>query len=163
VENWDGPTGMIDADLIKMIVADIDGSTFYICGPREMHDFCLPELQKLNIPRRRIRREVVACPADITGDPAWPAGIGSNTVFKIRYGNRLIPAAAGESILTTFERSGIAQENCCRAGECSLCRVKLLSGKVFQASTALVRQSDRKAGYIHSCVSYPISDLEIME
>ncbi|NLM89503.1 MAG: 2Fe-2S iron-sulfur cluster binding domain-containing protein, partial [Syntrophomonadaceae bacterium] len=53
-------------------------------------------------------------------------------------------------------------ENSCRSGECSMCRVKLLNGKVFQTSSAKIRQSDRQAGYIHSCAAYPISDIEIM-
>lgn len=162
-DGWDGLTGLIDADLIKKIIGDIDGSTFYICGPSQMYDFCIPELQKLNIPRRRLRQEIAAGAVDITADPAWPTKIKANACFSIKYGDKVIPAKAKESILVAFERTGIALENCCRAGECSLCRVKLISGNVFQASTALVRKSDRKAGYIHACASYPLSDLEIMQ
>jgi ferredoxin len=71
-------------------------------------------------------------------------------------------AQADEPLLIALEKAGIAVENSCRSGECSMCRVKLLNGKVFQTSGAKIRQSDRQAGYIHSCAAYPISDIEIM-
>ena len=163
VDGWAGLTGMIGADLITKVIGDVEGSTFYICGPVQMYDFCIPELQKLGVPRRRIRQEVVYGAADIAADPAWPTGLKADSVFSLKYGERVIPAKAGESILVALELAGIGLENSCRAGECSMCRVKLLAGRVFQASTALVRKSDRKAGYIHACASYPVSDLEIMQ
>jgi ferredoxin len=50
----------------------------------------------------------------------------------------------------------------CRSGECSMCRVKILTGKVYQPPGVPVRKSDRQFGYVHACMSYPISDLEIL-
>ncbi|NQU13073.1 MAG: 2Fe-2S iron-sulfur cluster binding domain-containing protein, partial [Desulfobacteraceae bacterium] len=50
----------------------------------------------------------------------------------------------------------------CRSGECSKCRVKILSGKVFQPAGVPVRKSDTQFGYVHSCVSYPLGDLELI-
>ncbi|HQG43277.1 MAG TPA: 2Fe-2S iron-sulfur cluster binding domain-containing protein, partial [Spirochaetota bacterium] len=47
-------------------------------------------------------------------------------------------------------------------GECSLCRVKLISGKVYQPEGVKLRQADRRFGYIHSCAAFPITDCEIM-
>jgi len=40
--------------------------------------------------------------------------------------------------------------------------VKMVSGKVYQPENALLRKSDKEAGYIHSCAAYPLSDLEIL-
>lgn len=158
--NWTGAKGLITADLIKNLGIDFENSMFYICGPQAMYDFCIPELQKLNIPKRRIRKEIFGAAQNITADPGWPAEI-AGAKFTIKFGEKTFPARANESILTAIERAGLMQESRCRSGECSLCRVKLLSGNVFQSSTALLRKADKKAGYIHSCVSYPISDLEI--
>ncbi|MGD9032781.1 MAG: 2Fe-2S iron-sulfur cluster binding domain-containing protein, partial [Desulfobacteraceae bacterium] len=61
-----------------------------------------------------------------------------------------------------FEKQGVAVSSLCRSGECSMCRVKILSGKVFQPAGALLRKSDRQYGYVHSCVSYPLEDLEVL-
>ncbi|MGP1496651.1 MAG: 2Fe-2S iron-sulfur cluster-binding protein, partial [Treponema sp.] len=60
-----------------------------------------------------------------------------------------------------LERAGIRVNVCCRSGECSLCRVKLESGKVFVPRGALLRHADGKFGYIHSCKAYPITDIEL--
>ena len=149
--------------IINFILLGIDteANTFFICGPKAMYDFTIPELKKLGIPNRKIRKEIFGAPADITKEAAWPENITKETVFKLRYEGQDYPAKATETILTAFERAGIHHPSECRAGECSLCRVKLVSGDVFQTSTALVRKSDVKLGYVHACVSYPISDIEV--
>lgn len=162
-EGWDGLTGFISADLIQKAGVDVDHSTFYLCGPKGLYDFCTAELERLNVPKRRLRHEVMGAPAKIWEDPAWPEEVAGDAVFTIEYGDKKISAKACEPLLVAFERAGIHVEFSCRSGECSLCRVKLLDGKVFQTSTALVRRADCANGYIHSCVSYPISDLKIME
>jgi len=162
-DDYTGLTGLLDATLIKERVGDVTGKTFYLCGPQAMYEFCLPELQKLNVPRRRIRQEVFGTPAQITQESAWPKEVPADKVFQVKLLNgRAIPAKASEPLLVSLERSGIVVENCCRSGECSLCRVKMVSGKVYQPENALLRKSDKEAGYIHSCAAYPLSDLEIL-
>ncbi|MEG1305461.1 MAG: 2Fe-2S iron-sulfur cluster binding domain-containing protein, partial [Oscillospiraceae bacterium] len=82
-------------------------------------------------------------------------------VFKLTVGDRVIDAKSGESVLTALERAGVRVNVCCRSGECSLCRVRLVSGKVFLSKGIMLRMADEKFGYIHSCKAYPISDIEI--
>ncbi len=43
-----------------------------------------------------------------------------------------------------------------------MCRVKIIAGRVFQPAGVPVRKSDRRFGYVHACMSYPIADLEII-
>ncbi|MDD4356120.1 MAG: hypothetical protein PHN98_02620 [Smithellaceae bacterium] len=47
-------------------------------------------------------------------------------------------------------------------GESSLCRTKMLTGKVYHPGGVKLRKSDRAFGYIHPFVAYPITDLEIL-
>lgn len=47
-----------------------------------------------------------------------------------------------------LERVGIRVNVCCRSGECSLCRLKLVSDKVYLANGMLLRLVDSKFGYI---------------
>jgi len=37
----------------------------------------------------------------------------------------------------------------------------LLSGKVFMPENTGLRAADRQQGYIHSCVAFPLEDLQI--
>jgi ferredoxin-NADP reductase len=138
------------------------GKTFYICGPNVMYDFCLAALEELCVPPHKIRRELYGPPADVTKEPGWPEGLSPDTVFNVEVtGQKTIRAQAGEPLLNTLERYGIIVPAVCRSGECSACRICLLSGRVFMPAHTGLRESDRQHGYIHACVSYPLEDLRI--
>lgn len=161
-DSWNGETGFIDRNLIKRLVPDYAERTCYICGPQVMNDFCKTELQELGLPEKQIRREMFGTRRDIQNEPGWPENLTGDEVFNVKIGERIILAKSGESLLTALERSEVRMNVCCRSGECSLCRVKLVDGKVFLAKGTLQRYADEKYGYIHSCKAYPISDLEII-
>jgi ferredoxin len=161
-EGYGGLKGFLDSRLIAQIVGDIEGKTFYVCGPRAMHDLCGPALKELGVPQRKTRYEIYGAPEDVSKEPGWPEELSRDVVFEVEVaGKKMILAKAGEPLLNTLERSGLVVPALCRSGECSACRIRLFAGKVFVPNQAAVRESDRKAGYIHSCVSYPIDNLKI--
>jgi len=161
-EGYEGLRGFLDSTLIAQLVGDIKGRTFYVCGPRIMYDFCEAALKELNVPQRKIRHELYGPPEDVSQEPGWPEGLSRDMVFEVEVaGKKMILAKAGEPLLNALDRSGLVVPALCRSGECSACRIRLLTGKVFMPGQATVRESDRNAGYIHSCVSYPIDNLKI--
>ena len=162
VENWDGERGFLDEALIRRLVPDFAQRTSYICGPQVMNDFCNSALEAMGVPEKKIRREMFGARRDIQNEPGWPAELTGNEVFTITVGDKKIPAKSGEPVLVALERAGVRVNVCCRSGECSLCRVKLVSGNVFLARGMLRRYADEKYGYIHSCKAYPMGDIEIM-
>jgi len=128
-----------------------------------MYTFCLSELDKLGVRKKKIRQEVFGPPGDVTEEPGWPSGIKGDATFEVTVrGGTSIPARADEPLMISLERAGITIPTSCRSGECSLCRTKLLSGEVFQPRGAKVRKSDRQFGYIHACTAYPLKDLELL-
>ncbi len=153
--------GFIDANRIKNIVSDLNEPTFFICGPPIMSDFVTKALTELNIKPKNIKKESFGARQDIWNDKAWPKNISGDAVFTIKVMGKEIPAKANETVLQAMERAGLHHPVSCRTGLCSLCRLKLTSGEVFVPEGVLVRYADEKYGYIHSCKSYPISDLEI--
>jgi ferredoxin-NADP reductase len=160
--NYKGERGFITADLIKKQVGDLAEKTVMICGPGAMYDFTMTELKKLNVPRHKIRRELFGLPDDVTAQPGWPKAIKARKKFKVTIeGKGEIKASATEPLLNSLEREGIVVPALCRSGECSNCRIRLVEGEVYMPPDVGLRESDRKRGYIHSCASYPISDLVI--
>lgn len=158
-----GETGFITADMIKKLVGNGHDKMFYVCGPEAMYTFVLAELESLGIPKRKIRVEVFGPPADVTRQPGWDSGIHADDTFSVVFsGQSPITAKAGEPLMNSLERNGYGLEASCRSGECSLCRTKLVSGKVFHPASVKIRKSDRKYGYIHPCMAYPLSDLELI-
>lgn len=165
--NYHGRTGFIDANLIQELIGSPTDATFYLCGPSAMQKFCTEQLQSLGVTQRNIRREAFIAPADAFADPGWPKDIRPEkpVILKVesQQGEVLtIESRAGEPVLTALERAGLAIPNGCRTGECSLCRVRMTSGQVFQPSGALIRHSDRTFGFIHSCRAYPLTDLTLV-
>lgn len=157
-----GLKGFITGDLMRERLDGLDWM-FFVCGPEAMYRFCLPELEKLAIPARRTKIEVMGAPDNIAEHPGWPEAVKAGDVFKVAIkGRRTISAAAAEPLMISLERAGIVIPALCRSGECSLCRTKLLSGNVYQPNCVKLRKSDRVFGYIHPCMAYPITDIEIM-
>jgi ferredoxin-NADP reductase len=162
-DNYTGACGFMTAELIKEIVGDIAGKSFFICGPQGMYDFCLPELEGLGIARRKIRQEMYGAPLNIWQYPGWPREVDPDHLFSVQLKNgQQLKAKAGVPLLVSLEKNGAVVPSICRSGECSMCRLKVLSGKVFQPAGVAVRKSDRQFGYVHSCAAYPLSDLEIL-
>jgi ferredoxin-NADP reductase len=157
-----GLTGFVTGELVKNRVGDLSSKIFYLCGPEAMYSFCLQELQTLGILRRKIRTEVFGPPKDVTAQPGWPAEISGDRNFHVGYkGKKTVAARAAEPLMNSLERAGIVLPASCRSGECSLCRTRLVSGKVFQPQGVKLRKSDRAFGYIHPCLAYPLSDIEL--
>jgi len=160
--SYEGLCGFMTADLIREQIGGVAGKTFYICGPNVMYGFCLAALAELGMPGHKIKRELYGPPDDVTREPGWPEGLAADAVFSVEVaGRQTIQALAGEPLLNSLERYGIVVPAVCRAGECSACRTRLLSGRVFQPAHIGLRESDREHGYIHACVSYPLQDIRI--
>jgi ferredoxin-NADP reductase len=156
--------GFITADTIRKY-ADVDNSSFFICGPQAMYEFVARELSTLALPARRIRREVYGQVGDITQAPGYPSSVASETFrLQVHIGGLTteIPARAVETVLVAMERAGLAPPSECRSGECGFCRARLISGEVYvNPQTDGRRAADKQFGYIHPCSSYPITDLEV--
>jgi ferredoxin-NADP reductase len=160
---YGGACGFITRDLMKDVLKDIDEKSFFICGPQGLYDFCLPQVEDMGVPRRKIKQEMYGAPPNIWDYPGWPDAVGQDDVFSVSVQNgERIEVRATEPLLTALEKNHVAVPSLCRSGECSMCRVKVLSGKVYQPPGVPVRKSDRQFGYVHSCAAYAISDLEIL-
>jgi ferredoxin-NADP reductase len=157
-----GRTGFLTADCIRDCIGEVGNKMFYLCGPEAMYAFCKAELDRLGVARRRVREEVFGPPPDVTRHPGWPAGLRADTAFTVTLARgRQITARAGEPLMNSLEREGIILPAQCRTGECSLCRTRLVSGQVYQPPGVKLRKSDRRFGYIHPCLAYPITDVEL--
>lgn len=157
--------GFITESLIRKYV-NVNNSSFLICGPQAMYDFAAAELEKLNLRRKFIRRELFGEIKNVESHGKFPKDAADKD-FKVRVHiggiSREIPASSTETVLVAMERAGLCPPSSCRSGVCGVCRSLLISGSVYiPEDEDGRRQADIKYGYIHPCAAFPVSDLEVI-
>lgn len=146
-------------------VAAVD--EFFVCGPGTMGEDLPPALAALGA-RGRVRVEhfapvaaaepvarAVSAPA-----PAAPAASGEGadvTVIMDGRRRRFSMPRSGEPILDAAQAAGVELPFSCRAGVCSTCRAKLVSGSAVMEHNMALEDWEVEAGYILCCQARPTS------
>jgi ferredoxin-NADP reductase len=163
---YQGASGRLDSARLQSILGgdleDLAKKMYYICGPTPFNDRCLVLLKQLGVPARRIKVEANGAPKRPDQQAGWPAHISlQDEVTVTVQGKGSFRTKVGEPLLNALERNGYGAENACRSGECSLCRIKLVDGLVFNPQEAHLRKSDRHFNWIYSCVAFPLEDIVV--
>lgn len=72
------------------------------------------------------------------------------------------PCRSDQTVLHAAEAAGVPLPSSCCSGVCTTCAALLRSGTVHQPDAMGVKAELQAQGYALLCVSYPLSDLELL-
>lgn len=160
--------GRLDAAKVRELAGSLfdpaSVDEFFLCGPDTMVDDVSQALRDLGV-ASKIHTELfttagAAAPEPIPR-PAAREKLASDTaeVSVIMDGRRRVFSMpmSGESVLDAAAAAGIELPFSCRAGVCSTCRTKVVSGSVEMAQNYALEDWEVDAGYVLCCQSRPTS------
>jgi ring-1,2-phenylacetyl-CoA epoxidase subunit PaaE len=162
--------GRIDAPKLRefarhdLRVAEVD--EFFVCGPGTMGEDIPRALAELGAQgRMHVEHFARGAAADAAGPPAAlarpaPADASASaeiTVVMDGRRRRFSMARRGEVILDAAQVAGLDLPFSCRAGVCSTCRAKLVSGSAEMEHNVALEDWEVEAGYILCCQARPTS------
>jgi ring-1,2-phenylacetyl-CoA epoxidase subunit PaaE len=162
-------TGRLDqekiAELFKSWIDPKNIDTVFICGPEPMMLATSESLLAHGIPKERIKFELFA------SAPRRKLGsvMASASADKAAEMVEIVVTLDGTTRSFRMQKQGIslleaAIENhidapySCRAGVCSTCKAKVLSGEFEMEKNHALEDYEVRAGYVLTCQCHPLSD-----
>ncbi len=111
------------------------GAHLYVCGPTGFMDWVIASAGRLGFPDGQVHKEYFGAEVDATGD-----------AFEVELSRsgRVVPVAAGQSIVAALRTVGVRVEVSCEQGVCGTCLCDVLEGTPDHRDSYLT--DDERAG-----------------
>jgi ring-1,2-phenylacetyl-CoA epoxidase subunit PaaE len=169
--NWQGYSGLLNPEMLQKLFERIpnwgnEKTTYLMCGPEGMMKNVDTLLAQHHLPTDRIFKEsFVQGTIDKEAKKETAPSEAKTRLVTIRYDGQehTVSVAPKDTILASALDQGIDLPYSCQSGLCTACRGKALSGQVKLDEEEGLSQSERKEGYVLTCVGHPLTDDVVIE
>ena len=168
--------GRIDAQRVRNLAGSLfrpdEVAEYFVCGPGDMIDQVGSALRELKVAAERIHSEhFTVATAEVgptamdaeskqtsgggrTAVPTGAAGdVAEVTVLMDGRRRTFTMQMNADTVLDAAARAGLDLPFSCRAGVCSTCRTKVVSGEVRMAENYALEEWELEQGYVLACQS----------
>ena len=151
----DSERGFLDAAACAALVGDRTHADVYVCGPAPYMEVVEAGLARRGIARSQVFIEWF----EIPDEGLASAGTSETESMVIRLDRRKYTIAyqAGDTILDTARRAGLAPPFACEAGSCGTCMAYLEAGKAAMRANNALSADEVEAGWVLTCQAIPLS------
>ncbi len=171
-QSWSGYRGFFDRAKLQIIAPDFLEREVFCCGPTPYMHAVRSLLEGLGFDMRRYHEESFgATPEKVEEQAALDAeaaeeaaeAISASDLFAVTFvgSDKRALVAPGETVHAAAAKAGIHIPKACGMGICGTCKVKRLSGEVEMAHNGGITDEDVEDGYILSCCSVPLSNVDV--
>jgi ring-1,2-phenylacetyl-CoA epoxidase subunit PaaE len=158
--------GHIDAGRVREFAGTLFDAAgvreYFVCGPGDMIDQVSSALRGLGVAPERIHGEhfrvegeaATAAPAAAAQPAPSREGIAEVSVLMDGRRRSFTMGQGTETVLDAAARAGIELPFSCRAGVCSTCRTKVVSGEVEMAQNYALEDWELEQGYVLACQAH---------
>jgi 3-ketosteroid 9alpha-monooxygenase subunit B len=156
VRHIDAERGLLDAATVRMFVGPDVDADYYVCGPE---GFMTVVKSALSGPGRVFVENFDIEPKPhMAPPPGAEAATGGTVTIHLDRKTVSVPLVAGETLLESARRGGLAPPFSCESGNCGTCIAKLTDGHATMRNNDVLEDDEIADGYILTCQGVPDSE-----
>ncbi|GAA3509713.1 phenylacetate-CoA oxygenase/reductase subunit PaaK [Aquimarina addita] len=143
------------AEIFQKHQITYDNHSYMMCGPAGFMEKAKEILAKNGVSREKIKLE--AFTTDVISSDEAKDLISTLTIYQ-EDKKLTLDVPGDKTILQTAMKNNIILPYSCRAGMCSSCKARCISGKIHMTDGHFLSEEEVAQGNILTCISYPKSD-----
>jgi 3-ketosteroid 9alpha-monooxygenase subunit B len=153
----DAEQGLLRRDAVgKFVGADTDADC-YVCGPEGFMAVvrsALPDAARVLVEDFDTSPSAKAPASDVAHE-ANAAEVRGTVTIQLDRKKASVPQVAGETLLESARRAGLAPPFSCEAGNCGTCLARLTEGSATMRANDVLEDDEIADGYILTCQGVP--------
>jgi 3-ketosteroid 9alpha-monooxygenase subunit B len=153
VRHIDAERGLIDAGAVRDFVGGDVEADNYLCGPEGFMSVvrsALPDGARVFVEDFDLAPQVKEPTPVVDGTEVD----GTVTIY-LEHKKASVPRVAGETLLDSARRAGLAPPFSCEAGNCGTCMARLTEGSATMRANEVLEDDEVADGYILTCQGVP--------